>query len=215
MAGAEIPRFSAPCATEFHCLCPRMRQPPFASRHFQVPNPTLGFSRQRYESNSGRIYRDRPWNSRPATADTNCIEGQQFSEFDCLVLSSSGDDANLEQQQADQLMARQVDVLIVASVQSQGEVFRQIQQHKTPVVLIDRRFRGVASHFVGVDDIQAGRLASEHLSEIGCRHLAHIAGPDVSTAAGRLKGYREVLARMRIISSVLMNDSRLRSGRGP
>ena len=38
-------------------------------------------------------------------------------------------------------------------------------------------------------------LATEHLFAIGCRRIAHIRGPEVSTATGRLRGYRRVLAR--------------------
>jgi LacI family transcriptional regulator len=112
-----------------------------------------------------------------------------------LVLSSSDDDPQLEQQEVDQLLARRVDVLVVASVQKSGEIFRRIQEQKTPVVLIDRRFEAVPANFVGIDDVEAGRIATEHLLGVGCRRLAHIGGPDVSTAAGRLRGYREVLAR--------------------
>jgi LacI family transcriptional regulator len=111
-----------------------------------------------------------------------------------LVLSSSEDDPKLEQQEVDQLLARRVDVLVVASAQPHGESFRRIQEQKTPVVLIDRKFEGIAANFVGTDDVQAGRIAAEHLLEIGCRRLAHIGGPEVSTAVGRLRGYREVLA---------------------
>ena len=51
---------------------------------------------------------------------------------------------------------------------------------------------------MGVDDVEAGRIATEHLLEVGCRNLAHIGGPDVSTAAGRARGYREVLERRNI-----------------
>ena len=116
----------------------------------------------------------------------------------CLVLSSSDNDPQLEQQEIDQLLARRVDVLVVASAQRQGEAFRRIQGQKTPVVLIDRRFEGLSANFVGIDDVEAGRIATEHLLEVGCRRLAHIGGPSVSTAVGRLQGYREVLARRNI-----------------
>jgi LacI family transcriptional regulator len=115
-----------------------------------------------------------------------------------LVLSSSDDDPRLEQQEIEQLLARRVDVLVVASVQNDGVMFQQIREQKTPVVLIDRRFGTVATHFVGIDDMAAGRIATEHLLEVGCRSLAHIGGPDVSTATGRLQGYREVLRRRKI-----------------
>jgi LacI family transcriptional regulator len=116
----------------------------------------------------------------------------------CLILSSSDDDPELEQEEIDQLLARRVDVLVVASAQRSAENFRHIQDQKTPVVLIDRKIDGLAAHFVGVDDVEAGRIATEHLLEVGCRNLAHIGGPDVSTAAGRVRGYREVLARRNI-----------------
>lgn len=115
-----------------------------------------------------------------------------------LVLASSDDDPKLEQQEIEQLLARRVDVLMVASVQHRGESFQLLQEQKIPVVLIDRNFESVAAHFVGSDDIQAGRIATEHLLDVGCRRLAHIGGPDVSTAAGRLQGYREVLLEHKI-----------------
>jgi LacI family transcriptional regulator len=105
----------------------------------------------------------------------------------CLILSSSDDDPELEQEEIDQLLARRVDVLVVASAQRSAENFRHIQDQKTPVVLIDRKIDGLAAHFVGVDDVEAGRIATEHLLEVGCRNLAHIGGPDVSTAAGRAR----------------------------
>ncbi len=111
-----------------------------------------------------------------------------------LMLSSSDDDPELEQQEIDQLLARRVDVLVVASAQRDSQNFRHILEQKTPVVLIDRKIEGLRTYFVGIDDIEAGRIATGHLVDVGCRNLAHIGGPDVSTAAGRALGFREVLA---------------------
>src|SRR6185369_3251629 len=91
-----------------------------------------------------------------------------------LVLSSSEDDPELEQQEIDQLLARRVDVLVVASAQRNPENFRHIQEQKTPLVLIDRKIDGVPAHFVGIDDVEAGRIATQHLIDVGCRNLAHI-----------------------------------------
>ena len=102
-----------------------------------------------------------------------------------LVLSSSEDDPELEQQEIEQLLARRVDVLIVASAQSTVETFHRLEEQKIPYVLIDRRFDGLAANFVGVDDAAAGELATTHLIEAGCRRIAHIGGPKVSTDEGR------------------------------
>jgi len=90
---------------------------------------------------------------------------------------------------------RRVDALIVASAQRTVESFRRIEEQRTPYVLIDRRFQGLAANFVGVDDERVGELATEHLIDAGCRSIAHIRGPEVSTALGRLEGYRRVLSR--------------------
>src|SRR5919202_597953 len=49
-----------------------------------------------------------------------------------LVLSSSEDDPELEQQEIEQLLARRVDVLVVASAQQSGDEFRRLNEHKTP-----------------------------------------------------------------------------------
>jgi LacI family transcriptional regulator len=88
-----------------------------------------------------------------------------------------------------------VDALIVASAGRTVESLRRIEQQQTPYILIDRRFPGLAANFVGVDDKRVGELATGHLVEAGCRSIAHIRGPEVSTALGRLAGYRRVLAR--------------------
>jgi LacI family transcriptional regulator len=111
----------------------------------------------------------------------------------CLVISSSLEDPELEQQEVDQLLARSADCLFIASAQRSAENFRRIEEHQTPYILLDRKFSGLAANFVGVDDEQIGYLATEHLIQIGRRRIAHIGSPGVSTALGRLKGYRRAL----------------------
>jgi LacI family transcriptional regulator len=112
-----------------------------------------------------------------------------------LIISSSEEDPKLERREIEDLLARRVDALIIASVQGAIESLRGIEERGTPYVLIDRRFPGWAAHFVGVDDVAVGAMATEHLIEIGCKRIAHIRGPEVSTALGRHEGYRQTLAR--------------------
>lgn len=111
-----------------------------------------------------------------------------------MFISSSDEDPDLEVQEIKQLLARRVDVIIVASAQWSVDCFRLIEEHKTPYILIDRRFRGLDANFVGVDDEAVGALATSHLIEQGCKRIAHIRGPEVSTAIGRLEGYKQALA---------------------
>jgi len=112
-----------------------------------------------------------------------------------LIISSSDGDAGLESKAIEQLLARRVDALILASSQRDPGCFRGIEKQKTPLVLIDRRPDGGDVNFVGADDEEIGRMATGHLIEMGCRRIAHIGGPGVSTAAGRLRGFRQALER--------------------
>ncbi|HEY1498594.1 MAG TPA: LacI family DNA-binding transcriptional regulator [Acidobacteriaceae bacterium] len=111
-----------------------------------------------------------------------------------LLISSSDEDPDLEIQEIRQLLARRVDVILIASAQSSVDCFQMIEEQKTPYVLIDRRFADLDAHFVGVDDEAVGMLATSHLLEQQCSRIAHIRGPNVSTAIGRLEGYRLALA---------------------
>src|SRR5437764_9602763 len=112
-----------------------------------------------------------------------------------LVISTSEEDPELEQQEIEQLLARRVDALIVSSTQTQTKNFRMIEEQKVPYILIDRKIEGLAANFVGVDDQVVGLIATEHLIESGCKRVAFIGGKEVSTAVGRLAGYREALVR--------------------
>src|SRR5947209_9354842 len=54
-----------------------------------------------------------------------------------VIISYFQEDPNLEISETDSLLARQVDGLIIASVQTRDELFERIQQRKVPYVLID------------------------------------------------------------------------------
>lgn len=111
-----------------------------------------------------------------------------------LLLASSEEDPHLEKQEIEQMLARNVDALIVASAQLTVGSFRRIEENETPYVLIDRKFLGLPANFVGIDDQRAGLIATEHLISTGCRRIAHIHGSQVSTAMERAAGYRRALA---------------------
>src|SRR5205823_12463851 len=96
-----------------------------------------------------------------------------------LLISYFEEDPELERNEANLLLARQVDGLIVASAQppDSNELFRSIRQRNVPLVLIDRPIRGVQASFVGVNNEAIGRMATAHLADIGCHHIAHLRGP--------------------------------------
>ena len=131
-----------------------------------------------------------PFFAQIAKALSAGIRGQGYS----LIITSSEEDPELERQEIEQLLARRVDVILIASAQWTMESFRRIEERKIPYILIDRCFVGLAANFVGVDDEAVGIIATNHLIDQGCRNIAHIRGPETSTALGRVEGYRRALA---------------------
>jgi LacI family transcriptional regulator, galactose operon repressor len=118
-----------------------------------------------------------------------------------LIISSSDEDPELEQHEIAHLLSRRVDCLLIASSQWSVESFRQIEMQNIPYILLDRQFDGLATNFVGVDDQAVGLLATRHLLEQGCRRIAHIRGPEVSTARGRYNGYCHALHEAGLVPS--------------
>ena len=112
-----------------------------------------------------------------------------------LVVSTSEEDPELEEQEIIQFLARRLDALIIASCRSTVDVLLRIDKQKTPYVLIDRSFPGLSSNFVGGDDLAAGMLATQHLVDIGCKRIAHIQGPETSPGIQRLEGYKRTLGQ--------------------
>jgi LacI family transcriptional regulator len=114
-----------------------------------------------------------------------------------LIISYFEEDPELERNEANSLLARQVDGLIMASAQSRGrlELFENIRRRKIPFVLIDRPIPGVQASFVGVNHEEIGKVATTHLIDQGCRRIAHLRGPALDLAAARLAGYRRALEK--------------------
>jgi LacI family transcriptional regulator len=112
-----------------------------------------------------------------------------------LVIATSEEDPTLERQEIEQLLARRVDALIVATTQSDRASFERIEEQGVPYVLIDRRIEGLDANFVGVDDEVVGAMATEHLIQCGCRKIACIYGGGLSQSMGRLTGYRRALEK--------------------
>ena len=114
-----------------------------------------------------------------------------------VIISYFEEDPALERIEADSLLSRRVDGLILASSQLPGrlELFKQLRIRKLPLVLIDRPIDGVRASFVGVDNDAVGNLATTHLIQQGCRRIAHLRGPNIGLAAKRLNGYRAALKK--------------------
>lgn len=65
-----------------------------------------------------------------------------------------------------------------------------IRSKSIPIVLLEREFADSKISSVRVDNYQAGRMATRHLLDSGCKHILHLAGPRYSCMVNaRIKGY--------------------------
>ncbi len=115
-----------------------------------------------------------------------------------LILTSSEEDPEIEQQEIRTVLARGIDALLIASCQPTLRGFYGVEDQRTPFILIDRDFPHLRANFVGTDDYRAGLLATEHLLNTGKRRIAHIAGPDLAPATDRLRGYKAALTKQHV-----------------
>lgn len=112
-----------------------------------------------------------------------------------LIISSSEEDSEVEKKEIEQMTGRNLDALVIASAQRDTGSFRSLAEQNKPYVLLDRKFKGLSANFVGTNEAIIGKMATEHLIEIGCRRIAHICGKYTSPAVERAKGYRQTLAK--------------------
>lgn len=112
-----------------------------------------------------------------------------------LLLASSEEQPELEAREIQQLMARQLDALVIASCATDNVVFQKLARNGASYVLIDREIAGLSAHFVGVDDKAAGQIATEHLIDRGYTRIAHIRGRETTTGNKRHEGFRGALQK--------------------
>ena len=113
-----------------------------------------------------------------------------------LLLCSSNEDPAKERAEIDMLRQRQVDGIILASVNASGntDLLQRLGSLGIGLVMIDRDDHPVVKcDRVVTDDVQVGRLATTHLIAQGRKAIAHILGPPIVHAKRRADGYRAAL----------------------
>lgn len=88
-----------------------------------------------------------------------------------------------------------VDGLLVASLDDEQLLKRDLDATSVPFVLLNRKLSG-AAHCIVLDGRAAAEIAVDHLVSLGHRRIAHLAGRSGGFNAGeRLAGYRAALQR--------------------
>ena len=141
---------------------------------------------------------------------SHSLQEQGYHDLMFFASNASDIDSVLEE-----ILAYQVDGIVMASVGMSSELSERCEAAGVPVVLFNRlqddeRFSGVAS-----DNLAGGRLVAEFLYRGGHRRIAHIAGwPGAMTArdreAGLLAGLQEagLLLHGRALGNYRLDEAR-------
>jgi len=112
------------------------------------------------------------------------------------LVGSSDEDADRERELADAFMARGVDGLIVATAVHDNAYLLRERAAGLALAFVDRPPNFFDGDAVVSDNAGGASVAVEHLIAAGHRRIAFLGDrPNVFTAAERLRGYREALAR--------------------
>jgi DNA-binding LacI/PurR family transcriptional regulator len=108
-----------------------------------------------------------------------------------LVIARPGDSARTIRY----LRNGHVDGAIVVSHHRDDELDRALQQSRLPNVFVGRPLSDEGdTQYVDTDNVAGGRIATQHLIDLGRRRLGTIAGPlDMSAGIDRLAGWREAV----------------------
>ncbi|MBS3787792.1 LacI family DNA-binding transcriptional regulator [Candidatus Bipolaricaulota bacterium] len=105
-------------------------------------------------------------------------------------------EASLEKERRFETLLRRkkVDGIILASATVNDPYLKELNNSSVPIMLISRISRELETNFIKVDDIKGGRLAVEHLVELGHEKIGFIGGPDdFSSAQDRRVGFEKVM----------------------
>ena len=105
-----------------------------------------------------------------------------------LFLCNSANRAERERDYLSRLAQQRVQGILITPVDPDSPVLAQTSARGVPVVIVDRTGHSGDHCSVAVDDVLGGRLAVQHLLELGHERVAYIGGPD---ALGQVRDRRE------------------------
>ncbi|MGG0824512.1 GntR family transcriptional regulator [Paenibacillus turicensis] len=138
---------------------------------------------------------------------TELIYGMEEAsrEHDCyLIIRRSFGIAAQEEKTITQFLEMGVDGLIIFP--AQGEYFSaeilKLVISKFPFVLVDRYLKGISASSISSDNVQAAKVASNYLFNLGHTHIGLLTQPSINTTAieERIEGFIEAHAENGIVA---------------
>lgn len=136
------------------------------------------------------------------------IEGVLYRENFVTMLCNADLDMEKETNYLAELSRRGVDGYIIASSAISNQAINQILRKKNlPFIVLDQKKAEGFSDAVLTDDFAGGKIAGEHLYELGHRKVAVVLPEDATeNIQNRLKGFNEIFSNPLLIHSELSKE---------
>src|SRR6516225_8663161 len=127
------------------------------------------------------------------------IEDRLAADGYVALIGNTDSDDERERMVFDFMRARHVDGLVLATARLHHPLLAEAARAEMPVVLINRLAQDYSFPSVSVDNERGVRMAVAHLSALGHRRIAHIAGPqEMSTGLSRYRGFVTAMESARL-----------------
>src|SRR5699024_4778232 len=137
------------------------------------------------------------------TSAVRAIEDAAYRQGYRVVLCNTDETPEKQRAYLDVLAAEQVVGVILAPAAPDDPTISSVLDLGIPVVAFDRSVSDERADAVFADNMQATRVATSHLLDLGRSHVGFIAGrSEIQTGAERLRGYQEVIRDRQAWSSV-------------
>ncbi|WP_439575031.1 LacI family DNA-binding transcriptional regulator [Phreatobacter sp.] len=157
------------------------------------PNPVAASLRTQRSALVGVLVPDiaNPVFSPIISGISEVVRGAGYS----TIVADTGSESDAGLRLIDELIARRVDGLVLASVSRSDAVLDHCLAEGVKVVLVNRADDSGRAPSVVSDDIAGMKVAVEHLHGLGHRIIGHVGGPEhLSTGHLRRLGYEQAMA---------------------
>ncbi len=128
------------------------------------------------------------------TRAVRAIEDAAYKQGFRVILCNTDETPEKQRAYLEVHAAEQVLGVILAPADPRDPTISALIDMNIPIVAFDRSVDDPRADAVFADNVQAARLATEHLVNAGRRHVGFIAGRlEIQTGADRLKGYQNVM----------------------
>jgi LacI family transcriptional regulator len=123
------------------------------------------------------------------------------------MIGDSDENIDIEKMELQQMMAMNVDGLIIASCDEQPDQIKQLYDQGLPIVCIDRYFENLDIPFVSTDNYEGAYIATKHLIENGHTMITCIQGIQHSTPNKlRVNGFTDAMKEAGLHQYLVIGD---------